>query len=231
MRNALIIPFSQNEELVITTDNSGAIGAKEADVVQVPYEVVSYYSFRVAMMELLAAKSHPTSIILQNFCGDAAWNELVSGIQKGLNELEIGSIPITGSTESNFELSQSAIGVTIIGNRKKNREDESRKDQQSIALIGLPLVGNEVMEQRESVVPLSLVKVISTIENVRLWPVGSKGVLHELKRMVPNLDRNLVHSDIDLQKSGGPSTSMLVQYPSEIEGKLVEYAGNYFHRL
>ncbi|KPH73537.1 ATP-binding protein [Oceanobacillus caeni] len=234
MRDALIIPFNEQEELVMTTDNSGAIGLKEADAVKVPYEIVSYYSFRVAIVEALSSGAIPVSIVLQNFCGDEAWSNLNTGIQRGLAELGMENITLMGSTESNFSLSQSAIGVTIISKRQILSEMNMKtSDSNRVALIGLPLVGEEVITQEDDVVPLSVVKDICRMRDVQVWPVGSKGVLHELRRMVPSLDNGMVKNctKLDLEKSGGPSTSILVKYSKGKESELRKVADKNFHRL
>lgn len=59
MRDAIIIRLNQDESPVITSDNSGAIGMKEQDVVNVPYDIVGYYSFRVAVMRCMATGARP----------------------------------------------------------------------------------------------------------------------------------------------------------------------------
>lgn len=230
MRNALIIPLGE-EELVITSDNSGGIGQKEQDLVKVSYDVVGYHSFRVAVMECLAAGAKPITVVLQNFCGNEAWNSLIEGVQKGLKELDI-DIPITGSTETNFSLSQSAVGINIVGKKpvQESRPLGDWKNMQ-IALIGLPLVGEEVLTQRDQVAPLALFNKICEMGQVVVWPVGSKGVLHELERMVPGRGKRINPVEIDIYKSGGPSTSFLVAYPEEQEQTIKAISGNYFHKL
>ena len=126
MRDAMIIPVGHDESLVITSDNSGSIGMKELDAVKVSYETVGYCSFRSAVMECMASGAVPIAVIIQNFCGDDDWNDIVSGVQKGLAEIEIEDIQITGSTESNFPLKQSAIGINVIG--KKSTSSPLRED-------------------------------------------------------------------------------------------------------
>lgn len=224
MRDALIIPMSEQESLVITTDNSGGVGLKEQDLVQVPYDTVSYFSFRVAMMECLAARAKPLAVVIQNFCGELEWNELVAGVQKGVHELGIENIQITGSTESNFPFVQSAVGLNVIGLKSNSARVI---DSSAVALIGLPLVGREVLTQVNEVAPLSLFYELSLREDVSLWPVGSKGIGHELKRL------NLVaeSNEIDFEKSGGPATSFLIMYPKEQEKEIAEIAEKYFHSL
>lgn len=224
MRDALVIPISEQESLVITADNSGGVGMKERDVVKASYDTVGYFSFRVAMMECLAAGATPLAVVIQNFCGDPEWDELVAGVQKGLNELGLEHIQVTGSTESNFPFVQSAVGLNVIGLKSKS---DRVIDFSAVALIGLPLVGQEVLEQADKVAPLSLFYQLALREDVRLWPVGSKGIGHELQRLNLVMESN----EIDFEKSGGPVTSFLIMYPKEHEKEITEKAGKYFHSL
>lgn len=233
MRNACIIPFNENESIVITSDNSGAIGLKEDDAVKVPYDVVSYYAFRVAMMECLASGAEPLSIVMQNFCGDEPWTKLVQGIEKGMEELQM-ELPITGSTESNFYLLQSAIGMLVIGKKKNDRNRWiPQPDRTKYAVIGSPLVGLEVIERNREVAPLHLFKEMSETEQVMTWPVGSKGILYEWGQ-IPE-DNRLVNTpitcDVDLLKSSGPATCFLVGYSIEKEKEIIEKAGLLFHPI
>ena len=68
-------------------------------------------------MECIAAGGKPFSVVLHNFCGNDSWGELVKGIEKGLKELNLQDVSITGSTESNFHLQQSAIGLVVLGEK------------------------------------------------------------------------------------------------------------------
>lgn len=231
MRDIQIISLSDKEQLIIAADNSGAIGMKEKDAVKVPYHLVSYYSFRVAVMECIAAGGNPLSVILQNFCGDKAWVELVNGIKKGIKELGIREqLRITGSTESNFSLNQSAIGVTVLG--KQNSTTISRKTQQKFAVIGSPLVGEEVVLRESEVAPLSLFYQLAKTEKFALQPVGSKGILYELKVIGKDVleDREVICA-VDMMKSSGPSTCFIVRYEEKDEEELISYAAPFLHKV
>lgn len=230
MRDVQIVPWNKKEELVISVDNNGGIGQKEGDIVFASYDIVSYFSFRVAVMECIAAGGVPVSIVLQNFCGDPAWHQLVSGIHKGINELNLNSeIGITGSTESNFSLQQSAVSLTIIGKRKAGSRELSISNGK-IAVIGSPLVGEEVILQGERVVPLAIFMQLAKNYNYRIQPVGSKGILYELGQLKGTLfKKEEVICSLDLLKSAGPATCFIVEYEKEAELKRI--AGSYFHEV
>lgn len=233
MRDVLQIPFNSEEFVVIASDNSGAVGLKDADAVKVPYDMVSYYSFRVAAMECIAAGANPFAVTMQNFCGEEAWAALISGVEKGLRELALEEVSITGSTESNFALSQSAIGVTVLGKTKRKMCGPKYSDQMRMAVIGVPLVGNELVEREEEAAPLSLFKQICGLSDVVTIPVGSKGILFELNSLFSNkrFAAPEIHTSLDLLKSSGPSTCFIAAYPERKKDEVMALAGRYFYEL
>ena len=232
-RDVATIPLNAEEELVIATDNSGAIGMHEQDEVHVPYDVVAYYNFRVAWMECVAAGAEPFSVVIHNFSGDEAWEQLLAGIHRGVKELAIPNLEITGSTETNFQLLQSAIGMAIIGKRhKKKRQTSLRKydpEKMEAAVIGKPLVGNEVIKNPQSVAPLSLFKWLARQHGViSLLPVGSKGILYELGQL---FSRQALEFSVDLPmtKTSGPATCFIAVYEKAVATKVQEKSGSLFH--
>jgi len=232
MRDIITIPFSGKESLIIASDNSGGIGSKERDSVHAPYETVAYYSFRVAAMECIAAGGQPISVVLHNFCGNGPWEELLRGINKGLLELGLKEVSITGSTESNFSLLQSAVGLIVLGRKPIGKTTELVfSDQLKFAIIGLPLVGTEVIDHHSDIAPLSIFHKISNINDVMIWPIGSKGILAEMNQMFPNKEfkQEMVITNVDVLKSSGPSTCFIVAYYADQEETLRHLAGSYFH--
>jgi hypothetical protein len=234
MRDVLFLPLGSEEELVIATDCSGGIGLKEADLVKVPYETVSYYGARVALMELMSVGAVPIAFVLQNFVGDKEWKLLLKGIYQAFDELHL-SIPITGSTESNMSMIQSAVSFTAIGKvNKANKLIGITPPQAKFAVIGEPLVGDEVMKRQERVLPLPLFQQLLTLPGIyEIVPIGSKGIFHELKGLMEI--NGFVHQEVfcslPLYASSGPATSVLVSYCPEAEGKIKEAVGDYFFSI
>lgn len=232
MRDVAIVHLNENESLVIAADNSGGIGMKDNDHVKVPYDILSYYSFRVAVMECMAAGAKPVSVVMQNFCGDDAWPLLKSGVEKGLYELGINGISITGSTESNFTLLQSALGMVVVGRKARDDDHDWLQKELGVAVIGFPLVGEEVIHYQERIAPLSLFKWFCEREEVEaVFPVGSKGIMYELQQLFHGreIEEKQVSCSLDLLKSSGPATCFLVVYRPEVEEKLRRKAGELFH--
>lgn len=232
-RDITFIPVNEFESLVVASDNSGGIGLKDRDIVKTPYEVVSYYCFRVALMECMAAGGMPISVVIYNFCEVDSWKAIVAGVESGLTEMGL-SVPITGSTESNFPLLQSALGTIVIGKRDSRlQEKEVSYPEMKLGVIGSPLVGDEVLNKEVEVLPLSLFQKLCQLEDIVILPVGSKGVLHELKVMLG--DAKLLETDIicevDVHNSGGPSTCILVAFPPELESTIQNQAAHIYHPL
>lgn len=229
-RDVAIIPFDDRLELVVACDNSGAIGMKPHDQVAVSYTAVSYYSFRVAYMECVSAGAVPFSVVMYNFCGDEAWHSLKSGIEKGICELELEELAITGSTETNFSLNQSAVGMTVLGKRERRKETPFRfTERMKVAVIGKPLVGNEVMESGGDVAPLRLFRWCSRQKKVlAILPVGSKGILQELRELFA--DNSVQFScDLNMEKSAGPSTCFIVVYDEAADDTIRVHSKRLFH--
>lgn len=232
MRNVLTLPLQGKDTLIIAADNSGAIGMKKHDLVCVPYETTAYYSFRVAVMECMATGGEPISVVLTNFCGDEAWDPLTSGIQKGLDELHL-KVPITGSTESNFDMQQSAIGIIVLGKKAIEKTEPLFNEQSKLAIIGLPLVGNEVVVQADQIVPLSIFQKINRLEGITVWPAGSKGIFSELNKIFKNKEftKDQVITDVDIEKSSGPATCFIVLFQESLETEVKKIAESYFHSV
>ena len=233
-RDVSIISLNEKEALVIATDNSGGIGLKEHDFVKTSYDVVSYYGFRVAVMECMAAGGKPISIVIHNFCDDHAWDLLLAGIEKGLEELGLkGAVSVTGSTESNFTMLQSALGLIVLGKRENFYVDEISFENRKMAVIGSPLVGNEVLEQEKDVIPLSLFHELCQLEDVVIVPVGSKGILYELKNMLndPSIVGDRLICDVDVMKTAGPATCVLITFKPDLEPLLQEKYGHLYHSI
>lgn len=219
MRNAI----SLLNGFVLTTDNSAGIGEKAEDVVSTPDEIVSYFAARVALLEQWAANSTPLSIVVHNFSGDQSWAKYVAGIKKLFNEIGIECPEITGSSETNMKTLQSAIAVTMLG----ERVEENNKEVRWYA-YGKPSVGEEVIRDSDKIANLKKIREALNRGLVhQVWPVGSTGIKGECERL--GLDGNLV--DWDIEKSAGPATTVLLSIDilKEKEAKL--HFGNYFEAI
>lgn len=231
MKDVAITPLSSELELVIASDNSAAIGRKKLDAVHVDHSVTAYYATRVAYMDLLRVGAKPKAIVLQNFTGDQAWEAYEKGVRQLLAETNFASLPITGSTESNFATVQSGLGLTIVGTRVRpvNKQQEINENT-LFAVIGKPLVGHEALEESEHIAPLFLFEQLRKCKAViDLVPVGSSGIQAEWQQLTGK--RNSLASNLNVNQSGGPATCFLIAYDSQAQEEIKKLTGSYFHQV
>lgn len=197
--------FLEINDILVCTDNSVSVGNLPLDDVHVPYRVVGYYLARVVLLELLSVGGQPVCYTLGNGTREG-YQELHDGIKKLLAELRY-SLPNISSSETNFTINQSSASISLIGKRVREFIDRNGE----YALIGEPLVGEEV--QQGNVAPLETVaRLLDDKRVISVLPVGSKGIYSEGLKV---FDVKLSSDHIDLYKSSGPSTCLIVKYDDE----------------
>ena len=202
MRNAIEI----GNDLIVTTDNSGGIGEKVEDIVFASDRVTAYFAARVTLLEQWSANAEPMTVLIHNFSGSSSWENYVQGVVDLFQEVGIECPEITGSTETNMELVQSAVAVTMIGKKK----EVCLGDELTWFTYGTPLVGNEVMERSDEIASMRQIhEAIDSGIIDRIWPVGSRGIENEARLMTDN-PRARVKSVHDVKKSAGPATVIFV---------------------
>ena len=201
MRHAIAIA----PNIWMAMDNSGSIGELALDDVHVPNAVASYYSARVALFELWSARAQATHILLANFTGEAAWTNYVTGIDQLFQEIGVPPPPITGSTESNFQMKQSAFSISMVGTKKW--EPVQVHERMQYYVIGRALVGEQLIKhQTQAVHVKELYDALESGVVAAIWPTGSKGIHAEIARL--QLPQMMYFEDGDT--SAGPSTAVIV---------------------
>lgn len=220
-----------SEYLVMAADNSGAIGNLPHDEVKVPYDIISAFGARVCLMEILASGAEPFSFIIHSFNGEKAWDELLQGAERTFSEAGLKNIEITGSTESNMSMLQSASSFTLLARAREEELRIHRTPQEArFAVIGVPLVGSEVVSRREEVLPLSLFTALLKMEGIHeILPVGSKGIAAEVA-LLAGASRQFT-CELKLNKSAGPSTCAIISYRSDQQAEIQQRCGKHFHPL
>lgn len=223
MRNALDI----GDGFIITTDNSGGIGEKADDVVVVPDHITAYFAARVALLEQWAAYAQPVAVLIYNFSGRASFVKYVQGVTDLFQEAGVEVPKISGSTETNMELKQSAVAISIVGKKKEAIVEE---DLQWFS-YGMPLVGQEVIGRVDEVASIKLIyEAIANGIVQRIWPVGSSGILQEVRALANN-SRVEVVSELDVEKTAGPSTVVLLAIPVEKIAGAKSFFGKHLNEL
>ncbi|VDG98230.1 Uncharacterised protein [Lysinibacillus sphaericus] len=221
-RNAI-----QLGDWIVTTDNSGGIGEKTDDLVAVPDRITARFATRVALLEQWAAGAEPEAVLLHNFSGDASWDRYCDGIRDVFDEIGVVSPPISGSSETNMSLRQSAVAITLVG----RQTCESNVLDGIWYTYGTPLVGEEVLTRESEIASLaSLNKARRNGLIQRIWPVGSRGVLAEWQAVTGDTTCEMV-SPLDVTCSAGPATVVLLQIDPSRLADAKKHFGPLLHAL
>ena len=225
-RDIIVIPMSNGQKTVIATDCTGACGQKALDVVSVSTELLAYYTARVAFMEVLSVRATPVAYTVSNFFKDG-YEDIHLGIGKLLCELNISELKNITSTETNFDMIQSAVGISVFGTMQSDIDDNA--DGLCFACIGSPLVGNEVVLNPDRILQMNtFLNLIIDDKAKKLLPVGSKGIVYKLKKV---FGVDAIAADVDLLKSAGPSTCLLIGYHSKDEAYFANKLKDQFHPI
>ncbi|MGM0471970.1 MAG: hypothetical protein ACQEQI_06800 [Bacillota bacterium] len=220
-RDIELISLSSTELLVIGCDSLGGIGPKLKDQVQVSGQVVGQLTTRVSLFEVLAVRATPKAVInTLSVEYDPVGCEIIEGIESEISKLNLTDLElITGSTEENVPTIQTGLGVTVIGQAvKQDLQLAASQAGDVVVAIGLLLVGSEVLNSLTELVSLADLELLSSLDYIHdILPVGSKGIGYELRLLadINQLELTLVESSLDLDKSAGPATVILVTLEEE----------------
>ncbi|QNO13871.1 selenophosphate synthase [Alkalicella caledoniensis] len=227
-RDLTLVPINDYDLLVISCDSSGGIGNKENDLVKVPPSLVGYYTAHVALCELLAIGAKPVTLInTLSVEMDDAGKEILKGIKRAISLMEEQEeLLVTGTTEENIPVSQTAMGLTVIGTVNKKTWQLPKTNKGSLAVVvGLPKVGEEVsLDKGKETLSIPILNMLAKNDKVQeILPVGSKGILYEIEEMAGSNNLSYILENqipIDLKKSAGPATcaifSVSDQYLNEV---------------
>jgi selenophosphate synthetase-related protein len=210
--------------IVTGSTSSGAVGPKAMDKVKVEGRVLGKFMARVALMDVTATGAFP--LLLSVTLGvekKPTGDEIVEGIRReartiGLDPNQV----IMENTEDNFETVQTGAGVTVVGFAN---EDDLRLGKTCpgdlVVAIGKPKVGDEVLsaEARGEIADLKNVAQLSQRKYVHdIAAVGTFGVADEAREMAYAVGRQLKLTEVsglDLNKSAGPATVVLITLDKE----------------
>lgn len=218
-----------DKNLVVANDSSGSIGSKENDALKVDPEVVGYHAAQVALMEIIAYGAKPV-LIINNLCVEMnpTGKRIIDGVVQAMNSVGMDTTQcLNGSTEENFITTMTGIGITVLGVTDIVQTPIFKSEKRDlVAVLGMPLVGQEIIDAgKNEVMNAGLLKKVRSLPYIKeILPVGSTGIRNELK----NIERDakskalIFKTELDLKKSSGPSTSVLVTLKEEDSHKLSE---------
>ena len=217
-RDLTLVPWDEETYLVVSCDSSGGIGNKAEDRIEVSPRKLGFYTTQVALMEMLSIGVRP--LALSNTLSvemNPAGEEIIKGIHDALHLLEdTVQVEVTGSTEENIKVSQTGMGITLMGRVNSKEFRFPKTSEHDLAVVaGKPMVGEMLLKADQSeIFGLETLQRILGKEYIHeLIPAGSKGIIHEIRELEKREDLVFRASGIepvDLCTSSGPATSALI---------------------
>jgi hypothetical protein len=226
-RDIEVVSINPEQYLVVSCDSCGAIGLKSLDKVQIAWSITGRLTARVTLFEIMAVGAVPKvmTVAISNE-PQPTGEEIIKGV-KGELEYFALSIPLAVSTEKNIPTQQTGLGISVTGIAEKNQlRLGTSLPGDDVFCFGLPKVGPEVADPEDpEIVQLKhLNKLLETPGVHDIIPVGSRGIQTEAQQLVSNSNCSF-HVDsscvLNLTKSAGPSTCLIVSASSQIAQRLV----------
>jgi selenophosphate synthetase-related protein len=219
-----ILKVPTGHAIVVGSTSSGGVGPKGMDKVKVEGRILGKFLARVALMDVAATGAFPLLLSVTLGVEKAPTGlEILEGIKNESRVLGLEPNQVLmENTEDNFETVQTGAGVTVVGFAN---EGELRLGKTSpgdlIVAVGKPKVGNEVLpaEVKGEIADLKNVTFLSQKKFVHdIFPVGTFGIAYEARMMAHGVGRQLRLAnvkEIDLNKSAGPATVVLITMTPE----------------
>ncbi|MEJ5328323.1 MAG: ribbon-helix-helix domain-containing protein [Candidatus Bathyarchaeia archaeon] len=219
-----ILKVPTGHAIVAGSTSSGSVGPKPMDHVKVKGYVLGKFLARVALMDVAATGAYPLLISATlSVEREPTGHEIIEGVRSESRVLGLDPNQVLlENTEDNFETAQTGAGITVIGfaNDEELRLGKTHPGDVIVA-VGKPRIGAEVIpaEVKGEIADLKSVIQLSQKSFVHdIIPVGTYGIGYAARMLAHSVGRQLkiVESgDIDLNKSAGPATVVLVTLNSE----------------
>ena len=202
--------------LVVSCDSCGGVGEKPNDVLTSPSYIVGRFTARVSLMEQICFGCEILSVVDALSCEkDPIGKEIIRGFKDEMQLAGLDPSLLTGSTEENFPTTMTAVGSVVVGLIPGDFSKPQIFPQDYILCVGMPLLGGELLEPNaESLcVTYKEIQSFKQMDGVReIVPVGSKGIAFEVMELkkIHHLDVSFLPSHLDLERSGGPATSVIM---------------------
>ncbi len=229
VRDLTVINFIGDILIVIAVDSDGAIGEKPSDIVKVNGYVCGRFGTRVPLMEILACGAIPIAAFDPLAVEmDPYGMAIIDGVRDELRSAGLSEdFPLSGSTEDNIPTVQTGMGVVIMGIvMKQDFRPGTSQPGDHVYCIGIPKSGPDDMITLDDpeIADARTIEEVRRIEGVHdILPVGSKGIMYESTQLSisAGLTFHNFQSKVDLLKSAGPSTCILIS-TTETAAKLIQ---------
>ena len=205
--------------LVVAVDSDGGIGPRASDVVKVSDYLLGRFAMRVPLMEILCSGALPLAAFdMLTVSLEDGGKEIIRGLRDELNEADLPrDFPLSGSTEENVPTSMTGVGTALLGLVREADFRPGTSERDDVVLcVGLPKAGpsDEMTLDDGEIVRQRHIRTLLGLEGLHdMLPVGSRGVVYEAGEIARSAGLRFVKSakpGIDLTKSGGPSSCLLV---------------------
>ncbi|MBL4935461.1 alpha-ribazole-5-phosphate synthase [Clostridium sp. YIM B02515] len=233
IRDLSLITLDEKMTMVIACDSCGSVGIKDGDILKVPPFYVGKLISRVALLEVICAGAEIITLT-DTVCNEmnTTGEEIIKGIKHELSLAGIKDVVLTGSTEENFSTVSTGLGITVIGIAENNKLKVKNVKNEAVCIsIGIPKVGDEInLEEDSEIVDYSSIyKLLNNNLVYEIVPVGSKGIAYECKQLAESNRLKLYFEEqfkVDINKSSGPSTSIITAVDSNGVKNILESIPN-----
>ena len=219
IRDLTKINLTNEYALIIAVDSDGGIGPLKGDTFKCdPYQL-GRFAMRVPLLELLSCGARPIAAFdMLTIPMDQVGKEIVRGVRDELLQANLGDdFPLSGSTEDNVPTNTTGIGTTVIGLVHKDdfNVGKSQKDD-LIVCIGIPKSAPEdtvLLDDGDIINQKDIYTILKVSGVSEVLPIGSKGAANEANQLAQTVGLKFELFDkqsINIDKSGGPSTCVIV---------------------
>ncbi|NMA55107.1 MAG: hypothetical protein GX952_04130 [Firmicutes bacterium] len=222
VRDLTLVRVAGPNYLVIACDSDGGIGPKVHDTVYTTGYWLGRLAARVPLMEVMASGAAP--LLVLNALSvelEPTGKSIIAGVRAeaaaaGLTD----PAAVSGSTEENVPTVATGVGVTVIGvGQEALLKPGTGRAFELVAAVGVPksAPADDVTSSDRDIADLSTVRSLLGLSFIGdILPVGSKGIAYEARQMAMAAGLNLLLDQgcpLDVNKSAGPSTCVLVSLP------------------
>ncbi len=234
VRDLTKIGLGNGYSLIVAVDSDGGIGSRPGDFVKIDDYQVGRFSMRVPLIEILASGALPLAAFdTLTLPMDDHGLEIIRGIKDELTAAGLGKdFPLSGSTEDNVPTKETGIGTMVIGIvHDRDFRPGSGVAGDIVFCIGMPksAPADKVNMDDIQIVKLKDIRQLLEMSDIHdILPVGSHGALYEARELAESAGLNFKvkdNSGIDLKKSGGPGTCVILSCKKMMEKTLRELTG------
>lgn len=220
---AVVAPTGNTEQdiYLLSSDVTAGVGPGSNDNIKLEAGLVTRFVMRVALLDILAVGAEPVAVTITTSLPRSSREDLAAAVRASLTAWGCHQqIPLTGSSEDNFNLSQTAISITILGKAGLGQVRMiGSQPGHKLYLIGEPVSGAEVLGRQDELVSWKeLAFLLDDPETIDVIPVGSRGARDRISRLTRLTDLKFRSAGHPLAEvSAGPATALVISSGQELQ--------------